>query len=73
MISGWLKQGDIKKLRSLTTACEDDLNNSAGLSNVPVVKIDGVVDAIQQLEDAIMQLASSVVLDEGSAQILGQH
>ena len=42
-------------------------------SNLPTVEIDGVVDAIQHLNDAIVQLASHVVLNEGDKVNLGQH
>ena len=40
------------------------LSNATRLEDVPVVEVDGVMDAIQELDNAIMQLANHAVLDE---------
>ena len=51
-------------VRADVVVISDDVYNGTGPSNLLVVEIDGVFDAIQQLDNSILQLKGRAVLDE---------
>ena len=50
----------------------DGVHTGEGPSNLPVVEVCGATDAIQQLDEAIMQLGNHSVLNEGDEMIAKQ-